>query len=60
MKIQTIKVLRKNYISKLRDQLGSERVFDQPEILTQYADDWTEIPGHLPDVVVKAKTVEEI
>ncbi|MFQ5751675.1 MAG: FAD-binding oxidoreductase, partial [bacterium] len=50
----------KNYISKLKATLGSESVFDQPEILKEYSDDWTEIPGHLPDVIVKVKTVDEI
>jgi glycolate oxidase len=60
MKIQNIKMLRKNYVQKLKDQLGSGKVFDQPEILKEYADDWTEIPGHVPDVVVKVKTVEEV
>ncbi|MFQ5822606.1 MAG: FAD-binding oxidoreductase [bacterium] len=53
-------MLRKNYISKLKDKLGLERVFDQSETLEKYADDWTEIPGHPPDVVVKVKSIEEV
>ncbi|MFQ5866006.1 MAG: FAD-binding oxidoreductase [bacterium] len=53
-------MLKRNYILKLRDKLASEKVFDQSEILEQYANDWTETPGHLPDVVVKVRTVEDV
>lgn len=53
-------LFKQNYISKLKATLGSEKVFDQPEVLQEYADDWTEIPGHPPDVVVKLRTVEEV
>ena len=41
-----------NYINNLKSALGPEQVFDQAEILQEYSDDWTEIPGHLPGVVV--------
>ncbi len=49
-----------NYIGNLKSELGPEQVFDQAEILQEYSDDWTEIPGHLPGVVVKPRTVEDI
>lgn len=55
-----IALFKKNYISILKKTIGSEKVFDQPDILKDYAEDWTEIPGLPPDVVVKPKTVEEI
>ncbi len=51
---------RTDYLARLREILGTERVFDDQITRSQYADDWTEIPGHLPDIVVKATTVEEI
>lgn len=47
-------------VSKLKTQFGADRVFDQPETLREFADDWTEIPGNPPDLVVKVKTVEEV
>lgn len=50
----------RNYIQQLKDSLDSNRVLDQPETLRDYSDDWTEIPAHLPQVVVKPTTVEEI
>lgn len=53
-------LFRQNYILKLMDKIGENNIFSQPEILQEYADDWTEIPGHPPDVVVKVKTMEEI
>ena len=49
-----------NYISNLKSVLGPEQVFDQAEILQEYSDDWTEIPGHPPGVVVKPRAVKDI
>ncbi|MFQ5709734.1 MAG: FAD-binding oxidoreductase, partial [bacterium] len=50
----------KNYITELKAKLGPDKVFDQPDLLKEYSGDWTEIPGHLPDVVVKADAVEDV
>lgn len=47
-------------IDSLKNKFGAERIFEQPEKLREYADDWTEIPGQFPDLVVKPKTVAEI
>ncbi len=49
-----------NLINKLKNELDADKVFDQSDILKEYADDWTEIPGHPPEVVVKVTTVQEI
>lgn len=51
---------RKDVISKLKGHFGNERLLDRPDFLKEYSDDWTEISGHAPDVVVKVKTVEEV
>ncbi|MFQ5675980.1 MAG: FAD-binding oxidoreductase, partial [bacterium] len=47
-------------IAELKAGLGMEKVFDQPEKLRLYADDYTEIPGRSPDVVVMAQSTEDI
>lgn len=50
----------KQIIVQLKNELGSENVFDEKNILLEYADDWTEIPGHLPDVVVKVHSTPDV
>ena len=46
--------------SDLIRHLGREKVFTDASILQEYTDDMTEIPGAIPDVLVKATTIEEI
>ncbi|MFQ5637960.1 MAG: FAD-binding oxidoreductase [bacterium] len=50
----------KPYFEQLKSQLGENKVLYQPEILKEYSGDWTEIPGHLPDGIVKATSVTDI
>ena len=47
-------------LTALTAACGPKNVTDAAEVLQEYADDWTEIPGHAPDVVVKATTVEQV
>lgn len=46
--------------AKLIEHLGKGKVFTDEATLLEYSEDMTEIPGALPDVVVKAVSVEEI
>ncbi len=55
-----MKNFKPNFILKLKDKLDSAQVLDHSDILNTYAADWTEIPGHPPDVAVKPRTVEDI
>lgn len=50
----------KQILIKLKAYFGSDRVLHDPDTLQQCADDWTEIPGHAPDVVIKIKSVEQV
>ena len=50
----------KSLLADLREQLGTEKVSDEAGVLQEYSDDLTEIPGHLPDVVVKPKSAQDI
>lgn len=53
-------LFKRNHVDQLRQKVGDSRVLDDPAILEQYADDWTEAPGRTPDVVVKAASVEDV
>lgn len=44
----------------LRDIVGPENIHDSPEILEKYAIDESPLPPHLPEVVVKPITTEEV
>lgn len=50
----------KRIISKLTAALGKKKVILQPKILKRYADDWTEIPGRAPGVVVRPESAEDV
>ncbi len=49
-----------SFLDDLTNKLATGKVLDRTEDLKNYADDWTEIPGQMPDAVVRAKTVEDI
>ncbi len=50
----------RNFIRSARKLLGDGRVSRAPEVLEQYSDDWTEIPGRAPEVVLKVRSTDEI
>ncbi|MCD6479963.1 FAD-binding oxidoreductase, partial [Candidatus Bathyarchaeota archaeon] len=44
----------------LQDIVGSENVYDSPEMLEKHGLDESPLPPHPPEVVVKPKTTREV
>jgi glycolate oxidase len=51
--------INRKALLKISD-LFDDRAIVDPQVLQGYADDWTEIPGHPPDLVVKPCGTEEV
>lgn len=51
---------KKDWVLKISETLGREKVETSEEVLKEYAEDYTEAEPHLPDVVVKAEEVKDV
>ncbi|RMF69192.1 MAG: FAD-binding oxidoreductase, partial [Calditrichaeota bacterium] len=51
---------RAQVLERLNARFSPEDALQRPEDLEAFADDWTEIPGHPPDIVIKARSIQDV
>jgi glycolate oxidase len=50
----------KKFRAEFRSAIPEEQIIVSPDALAAHAEDWTEIPGHAPDLLIKARSTNEI